>query len=45
MAHQDKTGIPWLALGLPIALGLAWVTQGSGVIEDDPERNIAIPMS
>ena len=43
MARQDKTGIPWLALGLPIALGLAWVTQGSGVIEDDPERNISIP--
>ncbi|EAZ99854.1 ethylbenzene dehydrogenase-related protein [Marinobacter sp. ELB17] len=43
MARQDKTGILWLALGLPIALGLAWVTQGSGVIEDDPERNISIP--
>lgn len=26
-----------------MGLGLAWVTQGSGVIENDPQRNIFIP--
>ncbi|MGJ7457736.1 ethylbenzene dehydrogenase-related protein [Halomonas sp. RA08-2] len=40
--HNKGTG-PWLVLGLPIALGLAWVTQGTGVIENDLERNIYIP--
>ena len=25
------------------ALGAAWVTQGTGVIRNDPERNIFIP--
>ncbi len=43
MVRQDKRGNPWLVLGLPIALGLAWATQGSGVIENDLERNIFIP--
>ncbi|MDZ7851217.1 MAG: ethylbenzene dehydrogenase-related protein [Halomonas sp.] len=43
MAQQDKSAIPWLAFGVPIALGLAWVTQGTGVIENDLERNIYIP--
>ncbi len=41
--HNNKKTGPWLVLGLPIALGLAWVTQGTGVIENDLERNIAIP--
>ena len=43
MARHDNGTGPWLVLGLPIALGLAWVTQGTGVVEDDPERNISIP--
>ncbi|MFC2990574.1 ethylbenzene dehydrogenase-related protein [Halomonas tibetensis] len=43
MGTHDKGTGPWLVLGLPIALGLAWVTQGTGVIENDLERNIAIP--
>ncbi|MGM0982781.1 MAG: ethylbenzene dehydrogenase-related protein [Pseudomonadota bacterium] len=43
MAQQDKGSLPWLVLGLPVALALAWITQGSGVIEDEPARNIAIP--
>ncbi|MEQ6916254.1 ethylbenzene dehydrogenase-related protein [Halomonas aquatica] len=43
MSHQDKGATPWLVLGLPVALGLAWVTQGSGVIENDLDRNISIP--
>jgi len=41
--HNNKGTGPWLVLGLPIALGLAWVTQGTGVIENDLERNIYIP--
>ncbi len=43
MARHDNGTGPWLVLGLPIALGLAWVTQGTGVVENDPERNISIP--
>lgn len=43
MARQGKGATSWLVLGLPVALGLAWVTQGSGVIGNDPQRNIAIP--
>ncbi|MDX1466313.1 MAG: ethylbenzene dehydrogenase-related protein [Halomonas sp.] len=43
MARHDKGVTPWLALGLPAALGLAWVTQGSGVVGNDLERNIVIP--
>ncbi|MEQ6888972.1 ethylbenzene dehydrogenase-related protein [Halomonas sp. CS7] len=43
MARHDKAVTPWLVLGLPAALGLAWVTQGSGVVGNDPERNIVIP--
>ncbi|HSH47091.1 MAG TPA: ethylbenzene dehydrogenase-related protein, partial [Halomonas sp.] len=43
MARQGKGAASWLVLGLPIALGLAWVTQGSGVIGNDPQRNIVIP--
>ncbi|MCG6659130.1 hypothetical protein HOP52_15330 [Halomonas campisalis] len=34
---------PWLALALPAALALTWATQGSGVIENDHDRNIHIP--
>jgi len=33
----------WLVLGLPLALGLAWITHGNGVIQNDPDRNISIP--
>ncbi|PSF08851.1 ethylbenzene dehydrogenase-related protein [Marinobacter halophilus] len=33
----------WLVLGLPLALGLAWITHGTGVIQNDPDRNISIP--
>ncbi|MCE9682092.1 ethylbenzene dehydrogenase-related protein [Halomonas alkalisoli] len=43
MVSHDKSAGHWLVLGLPIALGLAWITQGTGVIENDPERNIWIP--
>ncbi|RDB43078.1 hypothetical protein DU490_09585 [Halomonas sp. DQ26W] len=43
MVSHDKGAGHWLVLGLPFALGLAWVTQGNGVVENDPERNIWIP--
>ncbi|OJA04298.1 ethylbenzene dehydrogenase-related protein [Halomonas sp. QHL1] len=43
MITHNKGTSPWLVLGLPVALGLAWITQGTGVIENDPERNISIP--
>lgn len=43
MASHNKGAGPWMVLGLPIALGLAWVTQGTGVVENDPDRNISIP--
>jgi hypothetical protein len=43
MATRDKGPSPWLVLALPAALALAWITQGSGVIENDPDRNIHIP--
>ncbi|PXY00557.1 hypothetical protein CR157_05205 [Halomonas sp. LBP4] len=43
MARHDKGAGPWLVLGLPIALGLAWITQGTGVVGNDHERNIHIP--
>ena len=43
MARQNKGTGPWLAFGVPIALGLAWITQGTGVVENDLERNIYIP--
>ncbi|WP_319784110.1 ethylbenzene dehydrogenase-related protein [Oceanisphaera sp. IT1-181] len=43
MARHYKSSSLWLVLALPVALGLAWVTQGSGVIKDDLERNISIP--
>jgi hypothetical protein len=43
MTRHDKDTGPWLAFGVPIALGLAWATQGTGVIENDLERNIYIP--
>ncbi|MCA1769213.1 MAG: ethylbenzene dehydrogenase-related protein [Halomonas sp.] len=43
MKNQSKGTGPWFALGVPIGLGLAWVTQGTGVIENDLERNIYIP--
>ena len=33
----------WLAFRVPIALGLARITQGTGVVENDLERNIYIP--
>ncbi|EWH00049.1 ethylbenzene dehydrogenase-related protein [Halomonas sp. BC04] len=40
MGHRVS---PWLALALPAALALTWATQGSGVIENDHDRNIHIP--
>ncbi len=43
MRHQGKGFGPWIATALPVALGLAWVTQGNGVVENDLERNIHIP--
>ncbi|QTF92143.1 ethylbenzene dehydrogenase-related protein [Halomonas sp. BM-2019] len=44
MADQDKpTSGAWLVIGLPLAVGLAWITQGTGVIQNDHERNIHIP--
>ncbi|MBE0487255.1 ethylbenzene dehydrogenase-related protein [Marinobacter sp.] len=33
----------WLVLGLPLALGLAWITHGNGIIQNDLDRNISIP--
>lgn len=35
--------IPLALGGLGAGLALAWLTQGQGVIADDPERHIAIP--
>ncbi|WP_297796405.1 ethylbenzene dehydrogenase-related protein [uncultured Marinobacter sp.] len=35
--------IPTILGGLVLAMGLAWITQGTGVIHNDPERNIYIP--
>ena len=43
MDTRNKGTSPWLVLGLPLALGLGWITQGTGVIENDLERNIFIP--
>ncbi|TFH85984.1 hypothetical protein EQG41_14190 [Billgrantia azerbaijanica] len=43
MATTGNDARPWLALGLPLALGVAWLTQGSGVVGNDVERNIWIP--
>ncbi len=43
MASHDKGAGSWLVFGLPVALGLAWITQGTGIIENDLERNIHIP--
>ncbi|MEX2365757.1 MAG: ethylbenzene dehydrogenase-related protein, partial [Pseudohongiellaceae bacterium] len=43
MKNDNKSTGPWLVLGVPIALGLAWVTQGTGVIKNDLDRNIYIP--
>ncbi|QEM81681.1 ethylbenzene dehydrogenase-related protein [Halomonas binhaiensis] len=43
MKRLDESTIPWLVLGLPIALGLSWITHGNGVVGDDLERNISIP--
>lgn len=40
--HREASTV-WLVLGLPVALGLALATQGTGVIKNDPERNIFIP--
>ena len=45
---MDKKGRHCLTLGLAPALlvgglGLTWLTQGTGTVRDDPERNIAIP--
>ncbi|XKE44179.1 ethylbenzene dehydrogenase-related protein [Halomonas organivorans] len=39
---SDKA-IPLLLAGGLVGLGLAWITQGSGVIHDDPARNLYIP--
>ena len=41
MEMKSRNG--WLVLGLPLALGLAWITHGNGVVENDLERNISIP--
>lgn len=43
MIMQANGSTAWLVLGLPLALGLAWITHGSGVIQNDPDRNISIP--
>ncbi|MDX5434364.1 MAG: ethylbenzene dehydrogenase-related protein, partial [Halomonas sp.] len=43
MANHGKGVGSWLVLGLPIALGLSWITQGTGVVGNDLERNIWIP--
>lgn len=40
---ERKNRAAWLVLGLPLALGLAWITHGNGVIQNDPDRNISIP--
>lgn len=40
---ESKSRTAWLVLGLPLALGLAWITHGNGVIQNDLDRNISIP--
>ncbi|MFO7706384.1 MAG: ethylbenzene dehydrogenase-related protein [Halopseudomonas sp.] len=40
---QKNSRAAWLVLGLPLALGLAWITHGNGIIQNDPDRNISIP--